>query len=212
MDDIDKTTDDRARFDRIDVADLIVRERLARDNRDWEEMKSYWLDDSLVDVSWFRGSGAKFVELTKANVRENSYNFHVMSPPVVNVVGNHAISETPCTLRDFSNIAGADASYEGFVRLFWRARRSNGRWLLAGLRALYLIDLFHGRDPARPPAFDPETLKGYRSPYRFLMCNLTNLGVPVRDDLPGIDQPDVVASMRAAETAWLNGGSDPRES
>ena len=212
MDETTKAIDDRTRFDRIDVADLIVRERLARDNRDWEEMASYWLDDSLVDVSWFRGSGPKFVELTKANVRENSYNFHVMSPPVVNVVGNHAISETPCTLRDFSNIAGVDASYEGFVRLFWRARCSKGRWLLAGLRALYLIDLFHGRDPARPPMFDPEMLKGYRSPYRFLMCNLTNLGVPVRDDLPGVDQPDVVAAMRVAETAWLNSGSGLRGS
>ena len=206
-DDDDRMIADRARFDRIDVADLILRERLARDNRDWEAMASYWLDDSLVDVSWFRGSGARFVELTKGNVREASYNFHVMSPPVVDVAGDRAISETPCTLRDFSNIAGADASYEGFVRLFWRARRSNGRWLLAGLRALYLIDLFHGRDPARPPAFDPQMLQSYRSPYRFLMCNLTNLGVPVRDDLPGIDQPDVVAAMRAAETAWLNDGS-----
>ena len=51
-------------------------------------------------------------------------------------------------------------------------------------------------------------LKSYRSPYRFLMCNLTNLGVPVRDDLPGIDQPDVVAAMRASEVAWLKAGSE----
>ena len=208
MNDTDKIrTDDRVRFDRIDVADLILRERLARDNREWHEMASYWLEDSLIDVSWFRGSGPRFVELTRGNVNPNSYNFHVMSPPVVNVAGDHAISETPCTLRDFSNIAGVDASYEGFVRLFWRARRQNNRWLLAGLRALYLVDLFHGRDPARPPAFDPEMLKTFRSPYRFLTCNLTNLGIPVRDDLPGIDQPEVVAAMRAAEIAWLNGAA-----
>ncbi len=197
----------QSRSDRIDVAELILRERLARDNREWDEMASYWLEDSLVDVSWFRGTGPKFVELTRGNVSEKSYNFHVMSPPVVNVVGNQAISETPCTLRDFSNIAGVDASYEGFVRLFWRARRSNGGWLLAGLRALYLIDLFHGRDPARPPVFDPEMLKSYRSPYRFLMCNLTNLGVPVRDDLPGVDQPEVVAAIRTEEVTWLNRAS-----
>ena len=203
-----RTGDDgQVRLDKIDVAELILRERLARDNRDWDEMASCWLEDSVVDVSWFRGSGPEFVRLTKGNIKENSYNFHVMSPPVVRVVGDNAISETPCTLRDFSNIAGADASYEGFVRLFWRARRSEAGWLLAGLRCLYLVDLFHGRDPARPPAFDPELLKTYRSPYRFLMCNLTNLGVPVRDDLPGIDRPEVVAAMRTAEAAWLNGGS-----
>ncbi len=197
--------DQQARFDRIDVAELILRERLARDNREWDEMAACWLDDSLVDVSWFRGNGPKFVELTRGNIKDNSYNFHVMTPPVVNVSGDHAISETPCALWDFSNIAGADSAYEGFVRLFWRARRSEGGWRLAGLRALYLVDLFHGRDPRRPPAFDPETLKTFRSPYRFLMCNLSNLGVPVRDDLPGIDQPEVVASMRAAEAAWLRG-------
>ena len=208
MDNVNTTTDDRARFDRIDVADLILRERLARDNRDWDGMASFWLEDSLVDVSWFRGNGPKFVALTKGNVNPNSYNFHVMSPPVVDVAGDRAISETPCTLRDFSNIAGVDASYEGFVRLFWRAERRDGRWLLAGLRALYLVDLFHGRDPGRPPSFDPEKLQSYRSPYRFLMCNLTNLGVPVRDDLPGVDRPEVVAAMRSAEAAWLKNGSD----
>ena len=197
----------QACFDRIDVADLILRERLARDNRDWDGMASFWLEDSLVDVSWFRGSGPRFVELTRNNVNPNSYNFHVMSPPVVDIAGERAISETPCTLRDFSNIAGVDGSYEGFVRLFWRARRQGGVWLLAGLRALYLIDMFHGRNPAEPPVFDPEKLKTFRSPYRFLTCNLTNLGVPVRDDLPGVDQPEVVASMRAAETKWLNNAS-----
>ena len=205
MDDPDRTPiEHQLRFDRLDVAELILRERLARDNRDWDAMASYWLEDSLIDVSWFRGSGPRFVELTRGNVSGNTYNFHLMSPPVVNVRGDHAVSETPCTLWDFTNIAGVDAGYEGFVRLFWRARRSNGRWLLAGLRALYLADLFHGRDPANPPVFDPESLKSIRSPYRFLMCNLTHHGIPVRDDLPGIDQPDVVAAMRAAEITWLN--------
>ena len=50
-------------------------------------------------------------------------------------------------------------------------------------------------------------MKTFRSPYRFLMGNLSDLGVPVRDDLPGVDQTEVVASMRAAEVAWLDGAS-----
>ena len=197
----------QARFDRIDVAELILRERLARDDYRWDDMAACWNEESVVDVSWFRGSGPRFVEMTRGNMHSNSYNFHVMSPPVVDVVGDRAISETPCTLHGFSHIAGADSSYEGFVRLFWRAGRIGETWLLDGLRCLYLVDLFHGRDPARPPAFDPEALKGYRSPYRFLTVNLTNLGIPVRDNLPGIDQPEVVDAMRAAERVWVGEGS-----
>ena len=199
--------DAQVRHDKIDVAELILRERLARDNRDWDEMASCWLEDSIVDVSWLRGSGPEFVRLTRGNVKDNSYNFHVMSPPVVKVMGDNAHLGNAVHAARLLEHRRADPSYEGFVRLFWRAWRSEGTWLLAGLRCLYLVDLFHGRDPAQPPRFDPERLKTYRSPYRFLMCNLTNLGVPVRDDLPGIDRPEMVAAMRTAEAAWLNGGS-----
>ena len=194
---------DQARFDRLDVADLILRERLARDSRMWDEMAACYHPDAVVDVSWFLGDGAAFVELTRKAVRAGAINFHLMTPPVVNVRGDRATSETPCVLRSFSEMGGVEISFEGFVRLFWRAERDGDRWLIAGLRCLYLKDEIHGRNPHRQPAFDQDKLDGYRDSYRYTSANLANLGVPVRDDLPGFDRPEMVEALRTGEQAWL---------
>ena len=191
------------RLARIDVADLILRERLSRDNMAWEEMASYYHPQSVVDVSWVLGSGAHFVELSRKAAGTAPLNFHVMTPPIVNVEGSRAISETPCTLRSFSKFGDVEASYEGFVRLFWRAKRDGAKWLIFGLRALYVTDLFHGRNPSKPPQFDDGKLATYRTSYRYMVANLAAAGIEVRENLPGIDRPEVVASMRMTEWKWL---------
>lgn len=193
------------RFDRIDVADIILRERLVRDNRQWEEMAACYHPDSVVEVSWFKGSGAQFVAMSQKAVREGSVNFHIMTPPVVHVRQDRAISETPCILRSFSMMKGVEISFEGFVRLFWRAQRDGERWLIAGLRCVYLKDEIHGRNPGKQPAFDEAQLDSYRDSYRYTSANLANLGIAVTDDLPGIDRPEMVAALRAGEDAWLAG-------
>lgn len=190
-------------IDRLEVADLIVRERLARDNRFWAEMASYYAEDSIVDVSWFRGSGADFVKASEGAVRPGNVSFHIMTPPVVTVRGERAISETPCMLRDFTEIDGRGASYEGFVKLFWRAVRQGADWKIAGLRCVYMRDQFHANNPSNPPHFDEEALRGYRASYRFLVANLANIGIAARDDLPGIDRPEVVDALRRSEEQWL---------
>ncbi|MGE4431145.1 MAG: nuclear transport factor 2 family protein [Sphingobium sp.] len=197
--------DQQERFDRIDVADIILRERLARDNRQWEEMAACYHPDSVVEVSWFKGSGAQFVEMSTKAVRPGSVNFHIMTPPVVTVRKDRAISETPCILRSFSMMNGVEISFEGFVRLFWRAQREGDQWLIAGLRCVYLKDEIHGRNPNKQPVFDEALLDSYRDSYRYTSANLANLGISVTDDLPGIDRPEMAADLRAGEEAWLAG-------
>ena len=201
-------TSAQERFDRIDVADLILRERLARDCRDWDEMAACYHPASLVEVSWFKGTGAEFVQMTRGAARPSdvNVNFHLMTPPVVNVLGDRAISETPCGLRSFSKMGEGEISFQGFVRLYWRAVREADRWLIAGLRCLYVKDEIGGRDPAFQPVFDPEKLRTYRDAYRFTSANLANLGISVRDDLPGMDRPETMTALRTGERDWLTAG------
>jgi hypothetical protein len=202
MDEMEWAEWDRTRTDRIDVADLILRERLARDNHDWERMASLYHPDSVVDISWFRGTGAEFAKQSSVSA-VRSMNFHVMTPPVVDVRGDRAISETPCILRGFSKLNSTEISFEGFVHLFWRAVRDGRHWLLSGLRIAYKVDMFHAREPDKPPHLDEEQLKGYRAAYRYMMVNLANDGLVVRDDLNGFDRPETVSALRTSERSWL---------
>jgi hypothetical protein len=193
-------------LDLVAVNDLIQRERLARDNRFWDEMASYYHPDSKVEVSWFKGSGAEFVARTKKSVREDSINFHVMSPAVVTVKNDRAIAETPCILRSFSHYDGADVSFEGFVRLLWRAQRHEGLWLIAGLRCIYVRDMLLACNPSKPPQIDEDALRKYRLSYRYTCYNLAKMGQSPADDLPGVDRPEMVAALREGERLWLEEG------
>jgi hypothetical protein len=139
-------------LDRIEISDLIQRERLARDNGFWEEMAS---------------------------------------------------CETPCTLRSFFKIDDVDVSYEGFVRLLWRAKFLEGKWLIAGLRAIYVRDMLYPCTPNLAPSLDTKRLAEFRSPYRYLAYNFFLLGMTIKNDLPGVDIPETVALLRANEKKWL---------
>ena len=109
-------------LERAAIADIIQRERAARDAALWDEMARYYHPDSLVDVAWFRGSGEKFVLATKKNWRTDAINFHEMGLAVVTVNKDRAIAETACTLHGFYKLNGIDVTSTGFVRLLWRAQ------------------------------------------------------------------------------------------
>ncbi len=196
---------------KIAVADLILRERLARDNGLWAEMESYYHPRSTVDVSWFQGSGAEFVAQSKAQAAKrvastDAINFHVMSPPVVTLHHDRAIAETPCSLRSFMFLGGAAVSRESFVRLLWRAETFEGTWLIAGLRCIYVRDLLYSCHPGQTPRLDEARLNKFRLSYRYTAYMLTELGMSPRDDLPGDDRPETVSAVRAGEKQWLEDG------
>lgn len=47
---------------KMSIVDLIVRERIARDGGQWDEMASCWHPESTIEVSWFKGSGTQFID------------------------------------------------------------------------------------------------------------------------------------------------------
>jgi hypothetical protein len=71
----------------------------------------------------------------------------------------------------------------------------------------FLDDLIIPLDPSSPPRIALRDLQKYRRSYRCLSHMLVNHGLPARDDLAGVDKPDTVAMLVAAEKAWLQGGS-----
>ena len=189
---------------RAAIADLIQRERAARDSAFWDEMAGYYHPDSWIEVAWFKGSGEEFVRLTKKNWRSSgNINFHDLGAAVVTLNKDRAIAEMACTLHGFYNRDGVDVTGTGYIRLLWRAKRLEGRWLIAGLRGLYIRDLLQPCNPNQRIVLDEEKLATYRPSYKFLTATLTYLGRQPTNDLPGVDRPETVTALREGELAWL---------
>ena len=199
--------DSRQILERAEIAHLIQQERATRDAALWDEMARYYHPDSFVDVAWFKGSGQAFVDATKKNWRTDAINFHEMGTAIVTVNNDRAIAETACTLHGFYTYEGVPVTSTGFVRLFWRAQRLEGRWLIAGLRSAYLRDLLQPCNPSQSLVLDEVELSTYRPSYRYLTATLKYLGREPKDDLPGYDRPETVATLLENERHWLQQGS-----
>ena len=192
-------------LDRTAIAEVIQRERAARDAAAWDEMASYHHPESTVEVAWFKGSGQLFVELTRKNWRASgNVNFHDVGAAVVTLNGDRAIAETACTLHGFYNRDGIDVTGTGYLRLMWRAQRLGDRWLVAGLRGAYIRDLLQPCNPSDRLVLDEAALATYRPSYRYLTATLAYLGRSPSNDMPGIDRPETVAALRDGEQAWLH--------
>ena len=198
-------------LDRLAIAEIILRERTARDSAFWEEMASYYHPASEIEVSWFRGSGAEFCERSRLQYEASRrrtdgmdrINFHEMGAAVVTVRNHRAVAETACTLHSFFPLDGVACKNTGFVRLMWRAQALNGRWLIAGLRCVYIRDLITPCNPNQIPVIDQSELARYRRSYRFTSYHLSRLGLDPKDDLPGADRPETIVALRHAEQLWL---------
>ena len=196
----------REQIDRVAIFDVIMRERLARETHNFADEEACFYPDAVVEVSWFKGSAAKFVESAKTSTDTETVHFDSMSPGVVWLKNDRAIADTACAVHTFSRLDDIEVSTTSYTRLLWRVQRSKGRWLIRGLRGIYIRDTLIPRDPNKVPRLNEERLSTFRSSYRYLSYILTANGSPAHNDLPGVDRPETVTALRAAERTWLEQG------
>lgn len=208
--DPDRTNDHL--LDQFAVSQIIMRERHARETHDSDAEAACFHPEATVEVSWFSGTGAEFVEAgRKAAARGRAANvagtifFDSMSPAAIWVKGDRAIADTSCAVHAFAPLDGVEAHVTSYTRLLWRAQRHHGEWLIAGLRGIYIRDTLEACNPAQVPVIDVQKLATFRPSYRHLSYLLSSGGGPPRNDRAGIDRPDLVAALRAGERAWVEG-------
>ena len=88
----------------------------------------------------------------------------------------------------------------------YRAKRdAAGTWRIMRLTSIYERDTLAPAIPGTQLGVDPADFAGFRPSYRCLAWYQRGLGLELRADLLGDDQPEEVARQYAAETAWLSG-------
>ncbi|MGE4431157.1 MAG: nuclear transport factor 2 family protein [Sphingobium sp.] len=199
--------DPAAVLDRFAISEVLMRERLARETHDFDEEDACFFPDATIEVSWFKGRAADFVDAGRkasaAGRQAAAVYFDSMSPPVVRVNGDRGIADASCAIHSFVPLDGVEASMTSFTRLLWRLRRSEGEWRIAAMRGVYIRDQLQSCNPVQIPPVDEGKLDGFRRSYRHLSYVLEASGRPLRDDLPGVDRPETVAALRAADREWL---------
>ena len=192
---------------RVAITDVIMRERWSRETHHPDAAAACFHPDAWIEVSWFKGTAAEFVESGRQRRPREPVNFDSMSPPVIWLQKDRAIAETSCAVHTVLKLGDDDVINISYTRLLWRTQKVDRRWLISGLRGIYLRDTLASCGPHRELKIDEKKLAGFRESYRYLSYVLAASGRPARDDLPGVDRPELVDNLRAAERRWLEQGS-----
>ena len=196
-----------------EVSQLVLNERQSRDRGWWDTWSACFADDSVVDMSWFTGTGAEFVRATRLRSTDGVWGRHRLSPPSVLVNGDRAWAELPLAIEFHITVNGVEADLVSYCRSQYRARRNDGTWRIARITSIYERDAITPSVPATTLDLDPHAFARYRSSYRCLAWYLNRDGSEISPDLPGDDRPAATADLYAAERAWLGGTStDPATS
>ena len=192
--------------DKGQIAELIVTERTARDMAQWDRMLATYSKEALVDISWFQGSGPGFVDASRKHYETGARSLHQLSPSIIEVYGDRAISDTGCAVVINGEAHGVAVRVISYARMYNRFVRENGRWLIAGLRVAYQTDLMVPVNPSQTVAVDEEKLNSFRESYRSLSYLQFASGLShysPRLDLAGTDEPEMVTQLLAGEEEWL---------
>lgn len=187
-----------------EISQLILRERQARDQGWWDRMADYYHADSLIEVSWFKGTGAEFIEQSRKTANGGRPpGTHRLSPPAVHLNGDRAFAEVPMALEQRLRVDGVAADLVAAVRVLYRIRRAKTDWKIQATVCVYGRDTLTAVVPGTTIDIDEEKLNRYREPYRFLAYCLTKDGHTVTDDLYGDDEPERIAQLYQAAFDWL---------
>lgn len=184
------------------VCQLVLRERHSRDFGLWEQMRDCFHDDSVVRLSWIDASGAEFVRRSEEMAKRNVNVSHRVSPILVTLAGDRAIAQFTGAISIPFTLNETEVMVSSHSLFLFRAERRAQTWRLSGFDMVYQRDEMAPAIPGQSVAIDPEALKSFRPSYRLLSYCLTTGGFPVRNNLAGVDRPDLVDALMREIYGW----------
>jgi len=186
-----------------EVSQLVLTERQGRDRGWWDQMRSCFAPDATVRLSWFQGTGAEFTAESEKMADRGDTAVHRLGPPVVRHHGDRALVELPAVIEMRTVIDATEADLASRARLYYRAERRAGQWLLASLDPVYERDTLAPAHPGVTLPVRPADVAAFRPSYRFLAYVFAKRGYTIGDDLYGDDRPAEAADFYAQAFNWL---------
>lgn len=190
--------------DKKDIEELINFERYCRDNALWDEMRKCFSPDSVVDISWYHGSGDGFVT---GSQKMGGYVPHRIHNSMTWINGNRAVTVMMATIEMRRDVEGVECEISVDVQLHFSTEKINGKWYISRFESIYEQDRLIPILPDATLTLDSSKLKKYRKSYACMSYIAELNGTHTNQDLAGIDRPETVEKLRKRLSAWLAEGS-----
>jgi SnoaL-like domain len=192
----------RESADIVTIQQLILRERESRDLQRWNTMRECFWPDSLVRVSWFRGSGPDFVTGSIDMAKRGIPAKHRLAPILVRLKGDRAVATLAGIIDLPVKLKGVEGTLSTHSRFLYRAERRSSEWKLFGFDAIYMRDELVPAISGQTISIDPAEVRDFRPTYRMLCYYLKTQGFTIDSGLAGEDRPDLVDALNKELFGW----------
>jgi hypothetical protein len=192
------------------IRQLIDNWALWRDAGDWERFATVWHEDGWMSATWFQGSAAKFIAVTKEGFERGVSILHFLGGFTCDVVGTRAIAQTKMTINQRAKVDGVEVDVVCTGRFYDFLAKREGRWGVVRRQPIYEKDRMDPVDPSATLALDPALLAEFPEGYRHLGYLQSKNGFNVKKGLPGL-RGEAVQQLYTEGKAWLAGSEKPGE-
>ncbi|MDI1332447.1 nuclear transport factor 2 family protein [Pseudomonas sp.] len=183
--------------DRFQINDLI-NGWIHRDLGQWDQLANLAHPDGTIEVTWFEGPFAEFVEGSKRMGKSNLRTKHLIGTPVVTINGKKAIVETNAVI--IGENVQLDLGCSVHNRFYDLVEKRQGLWKLVKRQSIY--DMGGFTFPQGLVEIDGETVARYPREYAPLAYLLEKSGFPL-DRVFATRGSELEVAMRAEASAWL---------
>ncbi|MEW6668394.1 MAG: nuclear transport factor 2 family protein [Thermodesulfobacteriota bacterium] len=194
--------------DKAAIRELVENWVLWRDAADWERFATVWHPDGWMTATWFQGSAADFIKVSKEGFEKGVSILHFLGGWTCEISGKRAVSQTKMTISQRAPVEGVLVDVLCTGRFYDFLEKRDGRWGMVRRQPIYEKDRLDPVDPAAVLKLDPDLLARFPEGYRHLAYLQTRIGYKIKTGLPGLRGP-AVENLYAEGKAWLAGSPKP---
>jgi hypothetical protein len=197
---------DSEQTDRLAIRDLIDNWAVWRDAGDWERFATVWHDDGWMSATWFQGSAADFIRVSKEGWARGVSILHFQGGMSIDLEGSRAVAQTKMTISQRGPVHDVVCDVVCTGRFFDFVEKRAGKWGVVRRQPIYEKDRLDPLDPAASLKLDQAKLAQYPEGYRHLAYIQEEIGYRVKRDMPGLKGAEV-EKLYGQGRAWLGGAS-----
>ncbi len=191
-------------LDQLAIRQLVENWVVWRDAGHWDRFRTVWFDDGRMMATWTQGTADEFIDMSKKGWAKGVSILHFLGGHSADVSGTRAIAQTKMTISQRALVHDVLVDVVCTGRFYDFLEKRGGRWGFVLRQPIYEKDRMDPVDPAAKLQLKPELLNAFPSGYRHLAYLQSEIGYPVKKDMPGLQGPEV-EKLYADGADWLAG-------
>jgi len=193
-------------IDKLALRELIDNWAIWRDAGFWEKFRTVWHDDGRMMATWTQGTADEFIEMNKQGWERGVSILHFLGGFNCELLGSRAVTQTKMTISQRGEVHGVLVDVVCTGRFYDFLEKRNGVWGMCLRQPIYEKDRMDPVDPTTSVTLDADLLAEFPIGYQHLAYLQSQVGYPVKKDMPGIKGREVDA-LYAMGANWVAGKS-----